>query len=164
MRVASEEVGERLRTLIGAAATSSYLPLDALVDSFPDAVPAVQLAYAQSMFFVRFLDKRGGPAALRVLLTELRAGLPFDLAFAGAYGEPVEALWGSFVRTLDPAMAWIVLLTGTAALWGGILALVVVAWVRRRRLAARKRRAWDLEDALQALPPPGTPPDAADVQ
>lgn len=59
MLLASEESGERLKTLFSAAATNSLFEIGALSESFPPDPPAVHLAYAQALLFTPFFVEAG---------------------------------------------------------------------------------------------------------
>lgn len=148
MLVASEEVGERLKTALTAAATGSFFPIDDLADGFPVDGPAVQLAYAQSMLFVRWIQRVAGGDGIRRILGEVRTGMPFDLAFDHVVGGTVADAWKRFSRTLDPVRAWIFVLTGAGVIWSLILGLFLVAYWRKRRRAERRREAWELEERI----------------
>ena len=153
MLVASEEVGDRLRTVMGAAATGSFIPLSELVDGFPADVPRVHLAYGEAMLMVRQLQRMRGPAGVRTLLGEVRTGMPFDLAFQHVYGATPESVWGRVERMIDPTASLVVFLTSASLTWVAILVLFLVAYARKRRNATLRRDAWGIQDAIQ------TPPD-----
>jgi len=151
MLVASEQVGERLKTAMGAAATGSYIPLERLVDSFPVDPPTVHLAYAQSMLFVRYLHHHGGRDAIPSLLTEVRAGMPFDLAFNRVFDGSVSAWWDRFEDTLDPASALLWILSSTAVLWVLVTLLFLYAYLVKRRRVALKRQAWAIQEEIDRV-------------
>lgn len=151
MLVASEQVGERLKTAMGAAATGSYIPLDRLVDSFPVDPPAVHLAYAQSMLFVRYLHRSGGRDAIPTLLAEVRKGMPFDLAFNRVFKGSVSVLWNRFEDTLDPGSALLWILSSTAVLWILVTLLFLYAYVVKRRRVALKKEAWAIQEEIERI-------------
>ncbi len=151
MMVAGEEVGQRMKAFLGAAATGSFLPLEELEDSFPGEPPAVHLAYAQSQLFVRYLQRRGDGAGIRSLVQALRSGLPFELAFERTFQGPPDELWRDFLRTVDPWSSWLVFLTSAAVLWVLILLLFLWAYVRKRRRAAARKAMWAMKEELERL-------------
>jgi hypothetical protein len=163
MLVASEELGERLKTLLGAAATGSFLEPGELTDGFPMDPPAVHLAYAESMMFVRFLHKRHGGEGIRSVLRQVRSGLPFDLAFDDVYGASPEALWARFERTIDPAASLIVFLTSAGLVWMLILVLFLYVYWRKRRRVGARREAWELEEELARVRQSQAGPDPYEV-
>lgn len=149
MLVASEDVASRLKSLMDAAATGSFMAPAELADGFPSDGPAVHLAYAQSMMFLRFLDRREGVSGLREVVRQVRIGMPFDLAFEGVYGGTVEDLWSAWERTVNPWSSWVVLLTSAALLWMLISGLFLWAYTRKRGRAALKRKAWEIQEELE---------------
>lgn len=151
MLVAGEEVGERLKTLLGAAATDSFLPLSELVDSFPADVPRVHLAYAQSQLFVHHLQRKAGGSGVRNLMDALKAGMPFELAFDSTFGGSPDDLWRSFARTIDPFSSWLVFATSAAVLWMLVLGLFLWAYVRKRRKAAARKAMWAMQEEIMRL-------------
>jgi hypothetical protein len=157
MLVADERVEDRLMSALGAAATDAFLPLADLVDRFPDGEAEVRLAYAQSMLFVRFLQRESGGTGIASLLATLRAGMPFDLAFVQVFGDVPEAAFERFRASLDRWDGLVVFLTSAAVLWVAILLLFLWVYRRKRARAARKRELWALQEELarmQAVPGP----------
>lgn len=151
MMVAGEEVGERLKTFLGAAATGSFLPLESLVASFPADVPTVHLAYAQSQLFVKYLQHAGGGTGVKTLVGMLREGIPFDLAFEQAFGGTTDELWRRFAKSIDPVSSWLVFLTSAAVLWMLIVGLFLWVYARKRRKAAARKAMWAMREELERL-------------
>ena len=151
MLVAGEDVGERLKTFLGAAATGSFLPLDTLARAFPAEVPTVHLAYAQSQLFVRYLQRTGGGIGVKRLVESLRTGVPFDLAFERTFDGSPDDLWHRFARTVDPFASWLVFATSAALLWMLITALFLWAYARKRRKAAARKAMWAMREELERL-------------
>lgn len=151
MLVAGEEVGERLKTFMGAAATGSFLPLDTLTDRFPVEVPTVHLAYAQSQLFVRFLQRTGGGVGVKRLVESLRTGLPFELAVERTFDASTADLWAQFARTVSPFASWIVFATSAALLWMLIVGLFLWAYARKRRKALARKALWAMREELERL-------------
>jgi hypothetical protein len=150
MLVAGEELGERLKTFLGAAATGSFLTLEELSDSFPGEVPKVHLAYAQSQLFVRWLQRSTGGAGVKNLVQALQVGMPFDLAFDRTFGGSPGTLWKRFERTVDPLSSWLVFATSAAVLWMLVMILFLWAYVRKRRRAAARKAMWMLQEQLRS--------------
>ena len=151
MLAASESVADRLRSAIGAAATGSYLPLQEIADSFPAEPPAVHLAYAQSMLFVRYLHRHGTGGGIGRVIEGVRTGLPFDLSVESAFGRTIPELWRGFERTIDPAASLLMFLTSTAVVWILVTGLFVFVYVKKRRRSAVKEEGWRLEEELAKL-------------
>lgn len=151
MLVASEGVGERLKTALGAAATGAWLAWADLADGFPAEPPAVHLAYAQSMLFVRYLHRAAAPAGISALITEVASGMPFDAAFEHVFGAPVEEVWERARSEVDRVGSWVWFLTSAAVLWVVITALFLYVYARKRHRAALKREAWAIQEELARI-------------
>lgn len=151
MLVASEQVGERLKTAMGAAATGSYIPLDDLTESFPARPPAVHLAYSQSMLFLRYLYRQEGHQGIASLISEVREGMLFDLAFARVFGGSVSKLWDRFESTLDWSSALLWVLSSTAVLWILVTLLFLYVYVVKKRRTALKKQAWAIQEEIDRI-------------
>lgn len=155
MFVASEPIAIRLKSALGAASTDSLLPLDTLVNRFPMDGSQVQLAYAQSMLFVRYLQRETDGRGIASLLTELRAGMPFEAAFVRVFGDPPERLFAEFAASMEGWDGLIIALTSAAVLWVAIMLLFLLAYQRKRARSARKRELWALQEELARMQVPG---------
>jgi len=151
MLVASERVGERLKTIMGAAATGSFIPLDEISDGFPMSPPTVHLAYAQSMLFVRYLSRTGGRSALASLITGVRGGMSFDMVFEHVFGGTETMLFEQFKGTLDQGISIVWVITSSAVLWVLVTLLFLYAYLTKRQRAAKKRKAWQLEEEIERI-------------
>ena len=104
-------------------------------------------AYLLSAVLVDDLRRRHGPNLPGAIAERVAAGLPFERAFLMETSETPDAAaaraWAGYRRWT----AWVPALTSPAAAWTAILALACVAFIARRRQRARRRRAWDEEDA-----------------
>lgn len=149
MLVASEELGERLKSLMAAAATGSLIPIEELSESFPRNPPLVHLAYAESMMFVRFLDREKG--GIRSVIEQLRAGMPFEHAFTVVYGSSVGDVWERFVQKIDRTSSLLVYLTTAGIGWLIITLLFLYVYMKKRRRARARREAWANEEELAKI-------------
>lgn len=150
MLVASEGVGERLKTALGAAATGSWLRWSDLSERFPADPPAVHLAYAQAMLFVRYLHRSSESGVSEVIRT-VALGVPFEVAFEQVFGAPIEDLWERAKAEVDRVGSWVWFVTSAAVLWLLITALFLFVYARKRRRAALKREAWAIEEEMARL-------------
>lgn len=155
MLVAEERVADRLQSVMGAAATESFLPLADLTDHFPAAGPQVHLAYAQSMLFVRHLQRDTEGRGIANLLVELRAGMPFELAFPRVFGATPDEAFAHFRASLSRYDGLVVFLTSAAVLWVAIMLLFLWVYRRKRARSRRKRELWALQEELARLQVPG---------
>lgn len=155
MLVAEERVADRLQSVMGAAATESFIPLADLVDHFPAVGPQVHLAYAQSMLFVRHLQRSTGGRGIANLLVELRAGMPFELAFPRVFGATPDEAFAHFRASMSRYDGLVVFLTSAAVLWVAIMLLFLWVYRRKRARARQKRELWALQEELARLQVPG---------
>jgi hypothetical protein len=149
--------------LAWSLAWSRPLPLLALEDGWPEGEAGARAAYAQALSMVTMAERHAPPGGTRRLVTRLRAGDPFDRAFAVAYGldpDLLASLWYREARwryLLRPAF-WAAL--SFNGLLGGLgLVAVLVAKARRRRRMAE----WTERERLETVdygdePPPAPPP------
>lgn len=148
MLVASQEVGERLKTMMSAAVTGSFIPLQEIDQGFPARPPAVHLAYAQSMLFIRFLERQKAGSGISELIGRLRDGLPFELAFSTTFGGTPDDLFERFLDDFDSTSAVVAFLTSATVLWLAIVMLFLYVQRKKRQKAALKKLKWEYEDQL----------------
>jgi len=138
-------------TMYRAVHSQRLLPFGDLAGGWPEHGDESALAYAQSISFTSFLAGRHAPAAFDELFERVRAGDPFELAFAKAFHASVESEEGAWKKTLERRYGTIPLATLISLLWAGTAALCVLAFVRRRAQKERNLRRMDEEAALEAL-------------
>ncbi len=160
MLLASEESGERLKTLFSAAATNSLFEIGELSESFPPDPPAVHLAYAQALLFTRYLLKQGHGTGITSLIGMVRTGMPFDLAIETVFDASIPDLHARFLRSFGRFDAWLVVLTSSAVLWVLLSGLFLYVYLRKRSRISRMREAMieaeaeaDATDPLPILAP-----------
>lgn len=148
---------ERGWTLFGATMRGDVVRLADLEDRFPADERAVGLAYAESYDFVAFLARRGRWAdkdddgnrgAFQQMLAELSAGKGLNEAMVAAYGRTFPQLEQEWLDSLRERFLWLPASVLFGFVWGLGGVLLVLAWMRRKRLARAKMKQWDLEDAL----------------
>jgi hypothetical protein len=138
---------ERRRVLWDAALSGSVLALDDLDRNFPDAGAKVNIAYAESVDFVQFLMRDADQKRFTSLIERVRAGTPFDRALADAYGTDLHRLEYQWKEELGRRFKLMPVLTGTGTVGAIMAALLVAAWVKRRRRARAKLAEWAREEA-----------------
>lgn len=148
MLVASERVGERLKSALGAAATGAWIPIEELWDDFPAEQPAVQLAYAQAMIFVGYLHRASRGRGIGSVVQMVADGMPFEKAFALSFGGPVEEMWERAKGEISRTWSWVWVATSGGVLWFAITGLFLLAYVRKRKRARLKQKMWEIEAAL----------------
>lgn len=126
-----------------------------LADGFPNDPTDVELAYAQSAAFVKFLSERYGPQAFGELIDEVQRGTVFETAFGKAFRTSLYLAEQAFRKELPGRYPLWPLIVGGTTLWAFLAVGVVVAFVRRRRtvalLRAQQARQEELEDAIAEL-------------
>lgn len=132
-------------TVADAAADSALIPLSQLTDSFPNK--RTDLAYAQSFLAVRYLIDEFGKSAPRRVLAALSKGGSFDEAMRKALGTgdaQFRDRWYEAATIRYRPLR----LTRTLAAIGSVVmaALVVVAFLVRRRQKIEAARRWEQEE------------------
>ena len=149
--LAIHESGEvpwgRLKTLWDAEIGHRVVPLAELDRGFPVDGYEVNVAYAESADFVRFLLRDSDRARFGSLLERLRGGAPFDRALEDAYGTDLRKLEYEWREDMNHRFSVIPMLTGGGAVWTLAAVLAVLAWVKRRRRAKTKLAEWAREEA-----------------
>jgi hypothetical protein len=146
---ADEWSPERSDMLSRAAASGTLIAFDRLDRNFPPHHQSASLAYAQSFHFVRHLDRTFGEGFFASLLAGVRQGMPFEVAFEAAAGQPlseVEADWRADLTT--GSSLWVIFYDETVILFGASI-LFLVAYITRRIRKRRREASMRDEDDLQ---------------
>jgi hypothetical protein len=149
--LAVHESGEkswvRTHTLWDATLSRTVLPLADLDRGFPDDNRyEVSIAYAESADFVRFLLRGTDRARFASLVARVRGGAPFDGALADSYGSTTRVLEYEWRKELQERYGYVPVLTGGSIIWVGIVFLMGIGWVRKRRQARAKLAEWEAEE------------------
>lgn len=147
VEASGELAWQRNTTLWNATLSDAIIPLDDLDKSFPDENYQVSIAYAQSADFVRFLLRGEDRARFQSLVARVRNGQAFDRSLADAYGTDLRRLEYEWHEDLSKRFSLWPVVTGSAFLWGLIVVIFVVAWVKRRRRAKETLARWAREEA-----------------
>jgi hypothetical protein len=131
-----------------AALGGSVGSLAALHD-YPKGGTAVAIAYAQAADFVGFILREGGWHGIRVALNRLRHGDSLDEAFETAFGKTPDEMDASWRDRLSDDSSWVVVATGSGALWGLATALFALAYIRTRQ--QRRRRFEEMGAAEESI-------------
>ena len=146
---------ETYAALVRAVRTDRVFRFDDLTSRWPDTAADVQLAYAQSDAFVRFILERHSKAELVELLNLTASGMPFTGAFAIAFRTSVGLEEAAFRAQLPSRYPLWPVITMGSTLWVFAAAMVVVAWARRRQqvlaLRALQAAAEAAEDEARRL-------------
>ncbi|MGE0785284.1 MAG: hypothetical protein AB7S26_06335 [Sandaracinaceae bacterium] len=138
---------ERARALWGGTVGGRLLTLEQLSGSFPSRPNQVNLAYAQSADFVRWLRNReDGERKFREVIHRLREGQPFETALMRTFSTNLTRLEIDWHDDLASRyQAWPLLL-GSGGLWVFGALLLVIAYIRRKRKDRIKLAQWEREE------------------
>lgn len=149
--VAIHESGElpflRVKTLSDATLSKTVIPLSDLDRGFPGERYEVNIAYAESADFVRFLLRDADRGRFVSLLERVRRGDPFERSLGDAYGTNLRKLEYEWREELFNHYSLIPILTGGSLIWVLLIAMMAVGYVRRRRAAKATLSRWEKEEA-----------------
>ena len=108
--------------------------------------PDAAQAYGLSAALVADVQRRHGAAVPGAIAARVGDGIPFARAFQIETGETPDGAaalaWASYRRWTN----WVPAVTGGSAMWTGILALAIAAFVVQRRRRLRSRARWAEEE------------------
>jgi MYXO-CTERM domain-containing protein len=123
---------KRIYTLCISQVRGKTLSLSQL-EAFADEPSLVQLAYAESADFARFLTGDRDRERFALMIARLRAGDPLERAVSESYPLDLRALEHQWRADLSRRYLATPLLVGTSAGWALVAVGLVVAWRRRKR-------------------------------
>ena len=135
-----------------SAGSRVLLPMESLDRSFPDHQNTTSLAYAQSHHFVRHLVHLYGEQIWPKIMTSVRDGETFSVAFSLATGDDFENVQRRWFMALTQNSSPLSVFADGTLLFFGASVLFVVAWGVRRRRARRKFET--LDDGIEAWSEP----------
>jgi hypothetical protein len=147
--LSGERAAARLQTLWSATLSGTLLPLSDLDRSFPRDNFRVSIAYAESADFMRFLTRKSDRLRFAAMIDRVREGQAFDRAVTEAYGSDLRRLEFEWRGDLERRYSVIPVLTGGGLIWGLVMAILVAAYVRRRRRAKAVLARWEREEAIE---------------
>ena len=103
-------------------------------------------AYAGSYAFMRFAMDRHSAALPARVMAGLRQGLDFETAWQRSAGVSLASTEEAWATEIRGRTRWAAILTSTATLWLVITLLVLLAWLLKKRRAARVIERWERED------------------
>lgn len=132
--------------------TSDLPRLGDLDSMFHASEAEAEIAYAASFSFVTWSVRRHGATFLRDVLRDTR-DRRFEQAWrqrAGVALDESERMWR---RASTFRYRWIPILTASSTLWLGIVALFVLAGIRKRARVRELQRRWAEDENVQDTPP-----------
>lgn len=140
--------------------TGSAPPLDSLELSWPRGEVDARMAYLLSATAVDYLRRLGGEEGFELLFSNWRQEGDFDAALRTTYGITLGHLEDGWRKDVRTRYGWLAMLSNMALIWLVATALVMAAWIPRRRRNRRRMAQMDAEERM--LPPPR--PEMAGVE
>jgi hypothetical protein len=148
---------DRAETLAGMVWLRGIIPLEQLDRSFPAEESPANRAYAESYDFVNYLSRRGrwedhdddgDRSPFRRFLSEIGHGTDINTAAKHQFGKPLHELFEEWREDLQSRFLSAPVGLLGLAVWILCAILLVLAWIRRRRMNRRRLEQWDLEEKL----------------
>lgn len=133
-------------TMLAGVLGGSIIPLNQLIDDFPQSEPQARMAYTQSNSIVAFIVERYGINALKDCIKLLSEGKNFDEALIEAIGfdsQWLERLWHS---SLKKRYRWISFISNWSVLWIIAVLLLLLGYLQYRLKKRRKYKEWETEE------------------
>lgn len=144
-----ELAAARLQVLWSSTLSGTLLPLADLDRRFPSDHFEVNIAYAESASFTRFLMRKTDRVRFASMIERVREGQSFDRALADAYGSDLRKLEFQWRSDIEKRYSVVPILAGGGLVWGVVIAALVAAYVRKRRRAKAILARWEREEALE---------------
>lgn len=145
----------RTQVLTGMAWSGNTIPLEDLERSFPAQEIEVHKAYAQSYDMVAFLARRGRYVdnkdegdrwPFRAFLANIAGGATPEKAAMQAYGTSLRDLYGEWYENLRSRYMLIPASFFGFFVWGFAALMLILAFMRKRRLSRKTLARWDEEE------------------
>lgn len=147
--LADEASADRMKVLWNATLSDTLIPLADLDRSFPADPFEVNIAYAESADFMRFMLRKSDRVRFASMIDRVREGQPFERAVADAYNADLRRLEFEWHRNLDSRFSIIPILTGGGLIWVLALGGLVYAYVKRKRRTKAILARWEREEAME---------------
>lgn len=133
----------RYESLMNAELSDKVVPLDQAFS----AKTKVDVGYAESADFVRFLMRDEDRGRFASLISRTRDGQAFEGALGDAYSSDMRRLEYQWREELSHRFSVIPAITGGSALWVIAAGVLGLAWIKRRRKAKETLARWEAEEA-----------------
>jgi hypothetical protein len=140
---------QRTKTLWNATLSGTLIPLSELDRSFPRDNFEVSIAYAESADFMRFLTRKADRIRFAAVVDRIREGQAFDRAMTEAYGSDLRRLEFEWRGDLERRFSVIPVLAGGGLIWGLLIIVLALAYVRRRGRTKAILARWEREEAIE---------------
>lgn len=125
---------------------SGLFHLQDLVAGFPSDAGRASLAYAQSADFVGWMAETYGPDSHRVLIAELVAARPVDMALRTATGADMESLDKAWRNRLVTPENWLRGAAASGVFWLLPVGALLYGWSWRRKRNRARMKRWEEEE------------------
>lgn len=149
IQLSGERVMDRMGTMWNATLSGTLIPISDLDRSFPVDPHEVNIAYAESADFMRFLSRRADRARFAAMIDRVREGEAFDRSIAQAYGSDLRKLEFQWRSEAERRYSLWPVLAGGGLVWIAVMAALVVAYVKRRRRTRAILARWEREEAIE---------------
>ncbi len=143
-----------------AAYTGGLLPLEELVEGFPNSGVRRQQAYAQSQSAMQFVIRERHENSMQRFLGAVSGDAGQEYLATFSRTADLKLLHKDWQASLRSPGAILTVILGHGVFWGFAAFLVVVAWFVVRRRSKDIRRRWAAEEAMAAEW--NEPPDEAE--
>lgn len=132
--------------------SDGLIPLSEIDDVLEFSSAKADMAYVESLLAVIFLIHLGGPNAVVVMLSELAADVPFEVALFRVTGETPREFERLFRTNVEGRFGLATLLFSPDLLWLYLVLLLFLAYVGVRLRNRAILRRWETEDSTEELP------------
>jgi hypothetical protein len=146
---AGENGLDRQKVLGTATINGTLLPLSDLDRGFPRDTAEVNVAYAESVDFLKFLQARTDRLRFASTIQRVREGQAFERAIADAYGSDLRKLEFQWRTEVERRYSVIPLLAGGGILWVGVIGALGWGYAKKRRRAKAILARWAEEEAIE---------------
>jgi hypothetical protein len=146
---AGENGLDRQKVLGTATINGTLLPLADLDRGFPRNPSEVNIAYAESVDFLKFLQARTDRLRFAATIQRVREGQAFERAIADAYGSDLRKLEFQWRTEVERRYSVIPLLAGGGILWVGVIGALGWGYAKKRRRATAILARWAEEEAIE---------------
>jgi len=139
------------RSYILAEATikDSLIPLSKLTYSFPKDEEEASLAYAESFSILAYILNEYRGIEFHNLVKALNTSVTIDQAFKDAFGKDLIELEDDWHRSIKRRYTWIAIIPTSTSLWLIITILFLLAYLKKRIKAKRKREELEGETSYE---------------
>jgi hypothetical protein len=143
-----------------AFVTGGVPRLDSLALEWPRGAVDARTAYLLSATSVDYMRRRGGERGMELLFANWRRDGSLEAAVRTTFGITMGQLEQEWRADIRSRYGWLAMLSSAAVIWLIATALVLLAWIPRRRRNRRRIAQMDAEERM--LPPPR--PEMAGVE